>query len=187
MVSTPRPSAQDGPVQRFVERFLWRSRLLVLVAVFCSLVVAAIALVLATADVVRFALKAFAAVAEIGAEQSAADRLGLVAHVVKIIDLYLVATFMIVFPLGLYELFIGKIEEAEQSIVAQRLLLIRDLEDLKERLFKIVLLILAMVYLEFAIKLTPTTYLDLLALAAGSCLVAGSLFLSRKKAAPGGA
>jgi len=161
------------------ERALWQSRYLVLVAIVASLGVAVVVLGFATADVLRFAAKAVALLG-LSEEELAGARLALVAKVVKIVDLYLVATFMLIFAMGLYELFIGRIEAAEESEVGARLLRIHDLDDLKDRLTKIVMLILAMLFLEFALKLTPGTYLELLQLALGGVLIAGALFLSRK-------
>ena len=108
-----------------------------------------------------------------------------VAHVVKIVDLYLVATFMIVFSLGLYELFVGRIDAAERSEVGRRLLVIRDLDDLKDRLAKIVMLILAMLFLEFALRLAPGSYLDLLYLALGTTLIAAALLFTQKRGPKG--
>jgi uncharacterized membrane protein YqhA len=90
---------------------------------------------------------------------------------------------MLIFAMGLYELFIGKLKAAENSEVAQRLLVIRDLDDLKDRLAKIVLLILAMLFLEQALRLDIGSSADLLYLAAGVLLIAAALYLTQKKAA----
>jgi hypothetical protein len=47
---------------------------------------------------------------------------------------------MLIFALGLYELFVSRIEIAEGSEFAERRLLIRSLDDLKDHLAKVVLL-----------------------------------------------
>jgi uncharacterized membrane protein YqhA len=86
---------------------------------------------------------------------------------------------MIIFALGLYELFVSKIEIAERSELASRLLLIRSVDDLKERLAKVVFLILIVRYFEFALDSTVNSPLDLLYLAVGIALVALSLYLTR--------
>jgi len=65
-----------------------------------------------------------------------------VTHVVEIVDGYLLATILLIFSLGLYELFIGKIEKAEQSETSSSVLLIHRLDDLKNRLAKVILMIL---------------------------------------------
>lgn len=167
-------------LERAFEGMLWGSRWLALVAVALSLVVAVVLFALASADVGRLVLRGVELLSVSDAVLSDA-RLALVARVVKIVDLYLVATFMIVFSLGLYELFIGRIDVAERSEVGRRVLLIRDLDDLKDRLAKIVMLILAMLFLEFALRLAPGGYLDLLYLALGTTLIAAALLLTQKR------
>ncbi len=165
--------------QRF-EDFLWSTRRLVLIAVISALAVALMMFVFVTVDVVRVIHFAWEAML-LPDKQMNNVRLELLAKVVKIVDLYLVATFMLIFALGLYELFIGKINTAEKSEVAHRLLLIHDLDDLKSRLVKIVMLILTMLFLEYALRLQPRDHLDLLWLALGSISISGALFLSQKR------
>ncbi len=166
------------------ERLLWHSRLLTLIPVTVSVAVAVVVFLFATLDAWRLVEGAVAAVVADEAALKAA-RLDLVAHVVKLIDLYLVATFLLIFAMGLYELFVGKIEIAESTLIGERLLLIRDLDDLKERLSKILVLILSVLFLEYAVKMVPTGYLDLLFLASGILVMSTALFLlgKHKKAA----
>jgi uncharacterized membrane protein YqhA len=87
---------------------------------------------------------------------------------------------MIIFALGLYELFIGKIEVIENSELASRLLLIRSLDDLKNRLAKVVFLILVVLYFERALEATVDSPLDLLYLAVGVFLIAAALYLTTR-------
>lgn len=175
------PGSDHGaPADARLERILWSSRFLALIAVFFVLLVSVVMFVFVSVDVVRVIQYAWSVIFLPDREMGNV-RLELVAKVVKIVDLYLVATFMLIFALGLYELFISKIEAAEKSEVARRLLLIHDLDDLKNRLVKIVMLILAMLFLEYALRLQPQTHLDLLWLALGSVFIAGALFLSQKR------
>jgi uncharacterized membrane protein YqhA len=102
--------------------------------------------------------------------------------VVEVVDGYLVATIMFIFSLGLYELFVSRIDAAEGSEFAQRVLLIRSLDDLKDRLAKLVLLILVVKFFEHALILKYTGPLDLLQLAGGVLLVSLALYFSQGKA-----
>lgn len=183
----PKPSRPIGAmdrVERLFERMLWLSRMLVLIGVLASLVVALVMFIFATTDVYRLVVALPSAFTATDAEM-VSKRLETVAKVIKIVDLYLVATFMLIFSMGLYELFISKINATENSDVARRLLVIRDLDDLKDRLVKIVLLILAMLFLEYALLLQPRELLDLLYLGAGAALISLSMFLTHKKNTPG--
>jgi uncharacterized membrane protein YqhA len=179
------PPAAAGKEQRrrlegAFERLLWSSRVLVLIAVVSAQIVAIMVFVFATADSLRVVSHVITGIREAGPRLVQA-RLELLAKVVKVVDLYLVATFMQVFAMGLYELFIGKIDIAQGSEVAHRLLLIRDLDDLKDRLGKIVLLIMAMLFLEQALRLELSSPLELLYLAVGVALVSIALYLSRRE------
>lgn len=173
------------PVEDFFEQVLWSSRLVVLLAVVASLGVAMVMFYVASVDAVQLIGHAFDYHAH--AAHDAATRLDMrnliVAHVVEIVDGYLLAAIMLIFALGLYELFISRINIAEKSDLASRVLLIRSLDDLKDRLAKVVLLILVVKFFEYALHLDIKTPLDLLALAGGIILVAGSMYLSHAKPA----
>jgi uncharacterized membrane protein YqhA len=80
----------------------------------------------------------------------------------------------------LYELFVSRIDAAERSEFAPRLLLIRSIDDLKSRLAKVVFLILVVRYFEYALQSQVTTPLDLLYLAIGIALIALSLYLTNR-------
>ena len=101
-----------------------------------------------------------------------------VTNIASVIDGFLFATIMLIFAMGLYELFISKIDVAEGSDLAQRILLIRSIDDLKDRLAKVIFLILIVKYFEYALHLSYTTPLALLQLAAGILLIAGALWLT---------
>lgn len=64
--------------------------------------------------------------------------------------------------------------------MAPRLLLIRSLDDLTERLAKVVFLILIVPYFEYALQATIAAPLDLLYLAIGIVLISAALYLSSR-------
>ena len=75
----------------------------------------------------------------------------------------------------------GKIEAAESSELAQRLLLIESIDDLKERLAKVIFLILIVRYFEYALETPIQTATDLVSLAVGIALIALGIFLTKPK------
>jgi uncharacterized membrane protein YqhA len=167
-------------IERVFERLLWNSRLITLVAVIASLAVALVMFYIATADVC-FLLREVLRYTTL--EMAAREHLhaSIVAHVAEIVDGYLFGTILIIFALGLYELFISKIDAIEASEIAPRVLLIRTLDDLKDRLAKVVFLILIVRYFQYALEASIQTALDLLYLAIGIALVAVALYLTREK------
>lgn len=171
-------SSSSTPVEKFFEKFLWGSRYLILVAVLASLAGAVAMLYVATVDAVQLVRHLPDYHQSLKPEQLMKLRSGVVTHIVEMVDGYLLAAIMLIFSLGLYELFISGIDPAVGSENKSRVLVIENLDDLKDRLAKVVLLILIVKFFEYALRLTFTTSLDLLYLAVGIALVAGALFLS---------
>ena len=166
-------------LEKGFESFLWNSRLVVLLAVVCSLLTSLAMFYLATVD-------AWFMISHLGEyvspALSAAERADLrsttITHVVEVIDGYLLATVLLIFALGLYELFISKIDQAEQAEVSSKVLVIHSLDDLKARLSKVVLMILIVKFFEHAIRMEFATPLDLLIFAGGIALIGLALYLS---------
>jgi uncharacterized membrane protein YqhA len=84
----------------------------------------------------------------------------------------------LIFALGLYELFISKIDQAEDSENASQVLVIHSLDDLKARLSKVIVMILIVKFFEHALEMKFTTPLDLLSFSAGIALIGLALYLT---------
>jgi len=163
------------------ESFLWNSRYVVLVAVIASLGVSLAMFYLATVDgyYTIIHLSEYASPAMDGSAR-ALLRSQTVTHIVEVIDGYLLATVLLIFALGLYELFISKIDEATESETASGVLLINSLDDLKARLAKVILMILIVRYFEQVVNMTFDTSLDILYLALGISFIGLALYLTHK-------
>lgn len=159
------------------EKILWNSRLIVLMAVIASLASAVAVMYMATVDAWQM-ISHLPEYAHLSADAKVEFRSDTVTHVVEIIDGYLLATVLIIFSLGLYELFISKIDEAENSAAASKILVIHSLDDLKNRLAKVVLMILIVKFFEHTNELSFNSVLDLLYLAAGIAFLGLALYLS---------
>jgi uncharacterized membrane protein YqhA len=161
------------------ESLLWRSRLFVLVAVICCALLALVSFVIGAVDTVKvlFAVTAYAGI-NVGADAPSLARAEIVAGMVKAVDAFLIGAILFVVAFGLYELFVGRIKAAENDEVAQRLLLIRSLDDLKVRLARLILLVLVVEFFGVALKLSFNGVQDLVLLAAGVLLVSLTLYVS---------
>lgn len=164
------------------EEALWFSRMLIIIPVLGSILLACGAVFLGTVEEVKI-LEEVAGLASAGADATHPANLEntLVAGAIKALDIYLLAAILLIFGLGLYELFISKIDPAEKSPGASRVLLIRDLDDLKERLGKVVLLVLVIEFLQQALRMSYTSVLDLLFLGGGILAVGIALYLTTRK------
>lgn len=166
-------------MERLFESMLWNSRFVVIVSVLVSLATAFAMFYMATVD-------AYYLISHLG-EYISPDLVGearkhfraeTVTHVVEVIDGYLLATVLLIFALGLYELFISKIDEAEAFETSSSVLAINSLDDLKTRLGRVVIMILIVNFFEHAIRMDFHGPLDLLALAGGIALIGVTLYLT---------
>lgn len=165
--------------ERLFEGFLWQSRLVVIFAVIASLLSALAMFYMATVDA-YFMLSHLTDYASSELDEAARRTLHsqTITHVVEIVDGYLLATVLLIFSLGLYELFISKIEQAEGSEASNNVLFITSLDDLKGRLAKVIMMILIVKFFEHAINMPFTNAMELLQLAAGIALLGVALYLS---------
>lgn len=166
-------------IEKMFEGFLWNSRLVVLAAVLLSLLSSLALFYMATIDAV-YMVSHLSDYASLGTEDRLALRSATITHVVELIDGYLLAIVLLIFALGLYELFISKIGQAENAENASKVLLIHSLDDLKARLAKVILMIMIVKFFEYVLSMKFTTPIDLLMLSAGIALIGLALFLSHQ-------
>ena len=156
------------------ESFLWRSRLLVILAVISSLIGALALLVAGLLEVLIPLLKFFKTFDyEVLSKK-------LVASAIASIDMFLIATFLLIFALGLYELFISKIDVAEKVPRSSKVLFITNLEDLKTKLGRVVIMVLIVTFFKQAIDMEYKTPLDILYLSAGALGIALALYFTHR-------
>jgi uncharacterized membrane protein YqhA len=169
-------------LEHLFETFLWRSRFIVILAVVSSLVSSVILFVIATVDVGSLVIKTIGFTMGTGAAGGYDEFHGeVVSHVITAVDDYLLATVLLIFALGLYELFISKIDQAEKETQSSsRILLIKTLDDLKDRLAKVVLMILIVTFFKNVIHTTFENPLNILYLGGGILLVALALYFTYK-------
>jgi uncharacterized membrane protein YqhA len=168
-------------LENIFERVLWGSRLVVVVAVVASILIAFVLFYVASVTTVGLVSHGLQ-YGDPGLTTDARTALGadLLSLAVGAIDGYLLATILLIFALGLYELFIGKIDAAEGSEFAGRVLLIRNLDDLKDRLGKVIVLILVVKFFQVALDMKYVAPIDLLFLAFAIVLVGGALWLTHR-------
>ena len=97
---------------------------------------------------------------------------------VEVVDGYLLATVLLIFSLGLYELFISDIDQAHGSKASSKILVINSLDDLKSRLAKVIIMILIVTLFEQALNMKLSAPIDLLYLGGSIALIALALYLT---------
>lgn len=107
-------------------------------------------------------------------------KIEMMAHTVGAIDGFLLATILLIFSLGLYELFISDIDIAQDSKRSSKVLVIHTLDDLKSKLAKVILMILVVTFFEVSLSMTFINALDLVYFAFGILMVSLALYFSHK-------
>lgn len=166
-------------IELIFEGALWRSRYVVIFAVIASMIAGFAMFYMATVDVAYLVSHVLHyADPSLTVEARRALHEDTVTHIVEVVDGYLLATVMLIFSLGLYELFISDIDEAKGEARSSRILVIESLDDLKARLAKVILMILIVTLFQEAIRIKIETPLDLLYLGGAIAFVGLSLYLT---------
>ncbi|WP_038247190.1 YqhA family protein [Ghiorsea bivora] len=167
--------------QRF-ECFLWGTRWAILLAVICSVCAALVMFYVSAVDTFYAAEDLINYHALESADARAILRADAVGMVVKVIDIFLLAIVLLIFGLGLYELYISKIDHAYErnDESAVHMLSIKNLDDLKSRLGKVIMMILVVKFFEMAIGIEMHGVQGLLTFAAGVLCIAMTLFVTER-------
>ena len=166
-------------LERLFEGALWNSRFMVLTAVVGSLLAGVAIFYMATVDVFNlFSHALHYADSTLTAEARKALHDSTVSHIVEVVDGYLLATVMLIFSLGMYELFISDIDQAHGSKASSKILVINNLDDLKSRLAKVILMIMIVTLFEEALNMHMGSPLDLVYFGAAIALIALALYLT---------
>jgi uncharacterized membrane protein YqhA len=158
---------------------LWKSRLIVVLAVIPS-IVAGVALFCIVA------IESFRVLADLlhyvdptmSLDQREALLKQTILRIISAIDGYLLGAFMLIFGFGLYELFLADLEEARSSQMSGRILRIKSLDDLKSRLAKVILIILIVETFKDAFEIKAQSPLELLYVGATIALIGLALYLT---------
>ena len=166
-------------LEKLFEGVLWNSRFVIIAAVIGSLLAGFAIFYMATVDVLNLFQHAMH-YADSGLTEEARKALhdSTVSHIVEVVDGYLLAIVMLIFSLGLYELFISDIDQAHGSKSSSKILVINNLDDLKSRLAKVILMILIVTLFEEALNMKLSAPLDLVYLGASIALIALALYLT---------
>jgi uncharacterized membrane protein YqhA len=168
-----------GFLEKFFEGVLWNSRFVIVAAVIGSLLAGFAIFYMATVDVLSLFQHAMHyADSSLNEEARKALHDSTVSHIVEVVDGYLLATVMLIFSLGLYELFISDIDQAHGNKASSKILVISSLDDLKSRLAKVILMIMIVTLFEEALNMHIGTPVDLVYLGASIALISLALYLT---------
>lgn len=166
-------------MEKMFEGSLWASRFMVILAVIFGLIGAVVLFVVASFDIyetARFVLNTY--ITHAHPENFHEDVVG---GIIGAVDLYLIGVVMLLFSFGLYELFISDIDAAkDDSGEENKILAIHSLDQLKDKISKVIVMVLVVGFFQ---KVGHTQYngaLDMLYFALSITAVAVGLFFLGK-------
>jgi uncharacterized membrane protein YqhA len=166
-------------IESVFEGSMWNSRFVIIFAVLGSLFAGFAIFYIATVDVVYLVQHSLHyAGAELTEEARKTLHDSTVSHIVEVVDGYLLGTVMLIFALGLYELFISDIDQAHGTKASSKILVINNLDDLKSRLAKVILMIMIVTLFEESLHMKLSAPIDLLYLGGSIALIGLALYLT---------
>lgn len=165
-------------LEKIFERILWESRFMIVLAVVASIVAALILVLMGTYDIYMILIEFFHAFSDAGVYET--FHKDAITHIISAIDAYLISTVLLIFGIGLYELFISKIDYAEKETRSSGILVIHSLDQLKNKLAKVIVMVLIVTFFKHAVSIKYEDILHLLYLSAGIILVSLSIYFLGK-------
>ncbi len=166
-------------IEKIFENGLWGSRFIVILAVIFGLIGAVSLFIVASFDIYDTAK--YVLMTYINQEHPENFHQDVVGGIIGAVDLYLIGVVMLLFAFGLYELFISDIDPAkDENGEENSLLAIHSLDQLKDKISKVIVMVLVVGFFQ---KVGHTQYngaLDMLYFGLSITAVAVGLFFLGK-------
>lgn len=140
----------QGWLEYLFEKLLWQTRYVVIAAVLCSIISAIVLFFIGSAEIYTAAQQYFSGFSENIQKQ---EHSALLMHIIAAVDLYLIGVVLMIFGFGIYELFISKIDIARDN-TSITILEIEDLDQLKNKIIKVVIMVLIVSFFERVLKVS---------------------------------
>jgi len=166
-------------IENLFEKGLWSSRFIILLAVVFGLLGASLLFTIASFDVYHTAMYVINVYSTHAHPAHFHEEV--VGGIIGAVDLYLIGVVMIIFSFGLYELFISDIDPAKDEHGKEnQLLAVHSLDQLKDKISKVIVMVLVVGFFQKVGHTVFTGALELLYLALSITAVAvGLYFLSK--------
>lgn len=171
---------RQGKIEQITESLLWSVRFVTLVPVFFGICSVFILISLGSLEIID-GVVAYMHVKEEGSQHNSAH---ILADIIGGIDHYLIGIVLLLFSFGIYELFISKIDigRLNQDL---RILEIKNLDQLKEKILKVIVMVLVVGFFKTVLEIEIKTTLDILYFAISILLIAASSYLMAKSHSSG--
>ena len=165
---------EQSNFERIGEKLLWSTRYIVLFSVFSSVFASIVLFLVGSYEIAE---TIYLQVKNLLNHQKYHEEL--LVGIIAGIDLYLISVVLMIFGFGIYELFISKIDIARQNIDIT-ILEIENLDELKQKIIKVIIMVLIVNFFERILKMPYETPTDLLWFAISVLALSIGIYLVRK-------
>ncbi|MFA4862093.1 YqhA family protein [Methanoregula sp.] len=167
---------EQSTFERIFESALWNSRLIVLLAVVFGTLSAVVLFITGSIEIITSLIHA------VSVAPLEIDYVDVLSAIIGGVDLYLIGMVLLIFSFGIYELSISKIDIARNSESYHTLLEITNLDDLKNKIIKVIIMVLIVSFFQRVLAMKFSTSMDMLFMAVSiSAICIGVYFLQRMK------
>jgi uncharacterized membrane protein YqhA len=169
----PKPPHEQSPWERWIETVLWNSRFLVMLAVVPSLMGSLLLFIVGTLDIVSVGGDVLHYYF-IDDSRNIHDTL--VPNIIMAVDIYLIAIVLLIFGLGVYRLFVSRIDQAEVRYPTHPFN-VASLDQLKDKIARVVILAVIIEFFRAVVDIRFSTPLEAIYLALSVLALAAALYL----------
>ena len=127
---------KENSSKTLFEKFLWNSRLVVLLAIVPSIFASFVLAIIGTIDILSIAVRAFKYYAFRADDDFFSS---VVPDIIVAVDIYLISVVMLIFGTGLYRLFISPSEEGKK-LGTLHPFVVNSFDQLKDKIARVVIL-----------------------------------------------
>jgi len=132
-------------IEKIFESILWNGRLFILLAVVFGMIGAIALFIIASFDIWDMAKDVINVYFNHIHPENFHENV--VSKIIGAVDLYLIAVVLLIFSFGLYELFISELDPAKEH-GASKVLEIHSLDQLKDKLAKVIIMVLVVSFFQ---------------------------------------
>lgn len=137
--------SKQNPIEKLFEAGLWSTRFITLIPVIFGIVSALGLMILGSVQMFDAFKPLIDNTYTVGYNKK------IIAAIVTAVDMYLIGIVMLIFSFGVYELFISKIDVGRSS-EQNNILQITNLDQLKNRILKVIIMVLIVTFFKEAIS-----------------------------------
>ena len=165
-------------LERVFEGTIWNTRFVIILAVVFGLLGAIVLFIVASLDIVEVTKYTFNTIITHAHPKDFHE--DIVSQIIGAVDLYLIAVVLFIFAFGLYELFISAIDQAEESEVGNKILSIKSLDQLKDKIAKVIIMVLVVNFFQRVLHTQYNGALEMLYFSASILLLSVGLYYLHK-------